>query len=406
METSIPNIRHLRIFLAVAECNSISKAIEKVFLSQPAITQAISKLEVSLGTVLFERKSYGMYLTEEGDVFAERVRAAMQYILDGIKNSLYLGGSTSQADQFLNSLTTSQLRALVAVTAVRNFSLAGRNLGIAQSSLHRSVRDLESYLGVVLIDKVSTGISPSKSAIALAQAIKLAFSEIEQGQEELFSLQNKNIGHIKIGSMSILRISILASSIIEFTKCYPDFRIGITDGPYEDLLYHLRHADLDFLVGVLRNPQPSNDILQEELFSLDFVIVVRAEHPYLSVKELTIGMLSESLWVVPKAKSPTRVIFDDFFISQNQKAPSGIIETGSQLLICSLLEDSDRMALISINQIEKELQDKRLAVLPFPVSYSRTIGIATRKGWRPTKAQQKVLDILRKQAKKLTQDKD
>ncbi len=59
MSFEIPNIRHLRVFLEVVQCKSISKASEKVFLSQPAITQAIAKLEASLGTVLFQRRSDG-----------------------------------------------------------------------------------------------------------------------------------------------------------------------------------------------------------------------------------------------------------------------------------------------------------------------------------------------------------
>ncbi len=45
MEIAIPNLRHLRVFLAVAELKSITRASENIFLSQPAITQAIAKLE-------------------------------------------------------------------------------------------------------------------------------------------------------------------------------------------------------------------------------------------------------------------------------------------------------------------------------------------------------------------------
>jgi len=402
---SFPNIRHLRVFLAVADCKSISQATEKVFLSQPAITQAISKLEKSLTTVLFERKSSGMYLTEEGHVFAERVHKAMQLIVDGLKDALQLGGasSVSQAEQLLNLLTTSQLRALVAVCAARNFSLAGRNLSIAQSSLHRSSRDLERSLGIDLFENVSTGISPSKAAIVLTQAVKLGFSEIAQGKEEIFSIQNKDIGHIRIGSMPLARSSILPSSIIKFSESYPDFRISVSDGPYNDLLYHLRHADLDFLIGALRYPPPSDDIIQEKLFSSELVIVVKPGHPYFSIKDLTIDLLVKSLWVLPGAMIPTRKIFEKFFTSQAKAVPSGIVETSSQLLISSLLIGSERLTLISKSQVQRELQEGILSVLPFPMSHaSRPIGITMRKRWRPTKTQQRFIDILREEADNLT----
>lgn len=402
---SFPNIRQLRVFLAVADCKSISHATEIVFLSQPAITQAISKLEKSLNTVLFVRKSSGTYLTEAGNVFAERVRKAMQLIVEGIENALEFSGasSVSQAEQLLSLVTTSQLRALVAVCTARNFSLAGRNLNIAQSSLHRSSRDLESSLGFGLFEVVSTGISPSKSAIALTQAVKLGFSEIAQGEEEIFSLQNKDIGHIRVGSMPLARSSILPSSIIEFSESYPDFSISISDGPYNDLLYHLRYADLDFLIGALRYPAPSDDVVQEELFSSELVIVVKPEHPYFSIKDITIDLLIKSLWVLPRAMVPTRDIFEKFFTSQGKPVPSGIVETSSQLLISSLLIGSERLTLISKSQVHRELQEGILAVLPFPMSHaSRPIGITMRKRWRPTKTQQRFIDILREEANQLT----
>ncbi|MFQ3186580.1 MAG: LysR family transcriptional regulator of gallate degradation, partial [Marinomonas primoryensis] len=57
MDIAIPNLRHLRVFLAVAELKSITRASENIFLSQPAITQAIAKLEGLLGAPLFERHS-------------------------------------------------------------------------------------------------------------------------------------------------------------------------------------------------------------------------------------------------------------------------------------------------------------------------------------------------------------
>ena len=44
MRLKVPNIRHLRVFRRVAQCHSVSAAAEKEHLSQPAVTQAISKL--------------------------------------------------------------------------------------------------------------------------------------------------------------------------------------------------------------------------------------------------------------------------------------------------------------------------------------------------------------------------
>lgn len=55
------NLRHLRVFLAVAKTGSITRAAEMSFVSQPAVTQAISKLETEAGEPLFHRTPQGSF---------------------------------------------------------------------------------------------------------------------------------------------------------------------------------------------------------------------------------------------------------------------------------------------------------------------------------------------------------
>ncbi len=59
-------IRHLKIFLAVAEAGKMSLAAEQLFITQPSVSQAIRELEEHYGTLLFERLSKKLYITEDG----------------------------------------------------------------------------------------------------------------------------------------------------------------------------------------------------------------------------------------------------------------------------------------------------------------------------------------------------
>lgn len=59
-------IRHLRIFIEVAECGKMSKAAEKLFISQPTVSQAIMDLEKHYEVLLFERLNKRIYITDEG----------------------------------------------------------------------------------------------------------------------------------------------------------------------------------------------------------------------------------------------------------------------------------------------------------------------------------------------------
>ena len=60
------NLELYRVFYAVAKCGSLTKAAEELFISQPAVSQAIKQLESQLGTTLFKRTHRGMELSEQG----------------------------------------------------------------------------------------------------------------------------------------------------------------------------------------------------------------------------------------------------------------------------------------------------------------------------------------------------
>lgn len=69
--------RLLRTFIAVAEDGSLTRAAERLFVSQPALTKQIKQLESRLGVPLFTRSRNGMALTEPGRALAERAPALL-----------------------------------------------------------------------------------------------------------------------------------------------------------------------------------------------------------------------------------------------------------------------------------------------------------------------------------------
>ena len=63
---SVMNERNMLYFLTVADEQSISRAAEKLYVSQPSLTQAIQRIEQRLNVTLFKRTSKGLLLTDEG----------------------------------------------------------------------------------------------------------------------------------------------------------------------------------------------------------------------------------------------------------------------------------------------------------------------------------------------------
>ncbi len=60
------NLELYRVFYTVAKCGSLTKAAEELYISQPAVSQAIKQLESQLGGQLFNRTHKGMELSERG----------------------------------------------------------------------------------------------------------------------------------------------------------------------------------------------------------------------------------------------------------------------------------------------------------------------------------------------------
>lgn len=397
MNRSAPNLRHLRAFSCVAKYKSISVASREIYLSQPAITQAISKLEKELDLQLFDRRTDGVYLTQAGELFVDRVNRMLRHYRTGAVEALKFGGKkkTKGFQNFEQLMTGVQVRALIALSEVGNFSLAARLVGVSQPSLHRAARDLEHMSGVVFFEKSRSGIDLTKAANILAFHCRLAGAELEQGFDEIEEWKGEDSGSIVVGTMPLARTFLLPTAINALTREKPDTQIKVIDGPYNDLLHGLRHGRIDMLVGALRSPLPVDDVVQKEIFQDPLAIVGRSGHPLSLKTDISVKDLAGFSWVVPRKGAPTRDFFDQVFAQDERAPPKSVIESSSLILIRSLLIASDRLTIISSHQIRHEKQLGLLAPLTFDMSGTiRSIGVTTRKDWRPTATQAKFIQLL------------
>lgn len=88
------NLSSYRIFYTVAKTGNISKAAKELYISQPAISKSIQKLEESVNCKLFSRSSRGVILTDEGQLLFNHVSEAFETLTLGeekLKRSIELG---------------------------------------------------------------------------------------------------------------------------------------------------------------------------------------------------------------------------------------------------------------------------------------------------------------------------
>lgn len=379
------NLRHLRVFLSVARTGSVTRASEDARVSQPAVTQALGKLERLAGQPLFLRRTTGLFPTRAGELLAARVARAFA-ILDPALAEL--------APRLTLTATTAQLQALVATREAENFTLAARRMGLAQPTIHRAVSTLEQEAGRALFERTAHGLVATRPAQALAQAARLAFAEIQQAEADIGDLVGREVGRIVIGAMPLSRSYLLPRAIARFRTRRPTLPVKALDGPYADMVAGLRRGEVDFLIGALRDPAPIGDIVQEPLFQDGLDIVARPDHPALALVRPRLADLLAYPFVVGTEGAPGRLIFDR--ITAPLGAPPSLVETGSMILMRELLRVSDHLGCISHLQIEAEIGLGALVRIPLDLTDTRRpIGLTRRADWLPTLAQADFLEDLR-----------
>lgn len=398
MAFELPNIRHLRVCREVTRCRSVSAAAANEHLSQPAVTQAVAKLEADLGVALFERRNDGMHATLAGASFIERVDRALEHLASGAREAARISGRQGARGfpHFDRLLTVAQLRALSAMAEASSFSMAARNVGVSQPSLHRAARNLERLSGIPLFESAEEGVALTPAALAFAQRATLFQSELRQAFDEIAEMLGRDSTAIVIGSLPLARTSILPAAIDAMVRERSGVQLRVIDGPYAELLRLLRRGDIDFMIGALRFPPPTEDIRQERLFDDPLAIVVGRSHPLAAKKRVELRETLEFPWVAPPKTTPAgNYLYEKLGIGAMAETPVRVVSS-SLVLIRSLLAAGNYATIISLHQIARELATGELApvAIGLPDSH-RPIGLTMRETWRPTATQSRFLDMVR-----------
>ncbi len=373
MEIYKLNLRHLRAFAATVHLGSISAASQSVHLTQPAITQALGKLEALLGVPLFDRQPNGMTARPAARLLLDRVESALAYI-----NSV--------------RVTMTQVRALIVLASHGSYAEASTVTGLSQPALHRAIQDVTVALGKILVERRGRGVMLTEAGRRAARGFRLACAELRAGLSELEVLKGREVGRIAIGAMPLSRARLLPAAVAAYHRDYPHVDLTIVEGAHAELIEPLRDGEVDLLIGALRDPAPGNDISQQPLFQDHPVIIGRKAHP---LHMPTIQDLAAYPWIISNAATPLRGQWEKMFTQAGLSAPHVAIECGSVITIRQILIEGDYLTMLSPDQVRVELEAGWLRVIcDAPPNLVRTIGITTRAGWIPTRLQQAFISTL------------
>jgi DNA-binding transcriptional LysR family regulator len=127
------------------------------------------------------------------------------------------------------------LVAFVAVARERSFTQAAAKLGVSQSALSHTIRELEARLGVRLLTRTTRSVSPTEAGERLLHTLEPRFDEIEAALASITELRAKPAGTIRITATEFAIDTILLPKLAKLLRKYPDIKVemivdyGLTD---------------------------------------------------------------------------------------------------------------------------------------------------------------------------------
>jgi len=127
------------------------------------------------------------------------------------------------------------LLGFLAVANERSFTRAAAKLGVSQSALSHTVRDLEERLGVRLLTRTTRSVAPTQAGERLLHTLGPRFEEIDAELAALSELRDKPTGTIRITATEYAVDALLWPKLAKFLGKYPDIKVelsvdsGLTD---------------------------------------------------------------------------------------------------------------------------------------------------------------------------------
>ena len=397
-------LKSLRCVAAVAHHGSAMRAAEAIHLSQPAVTRGVLELERFCGLPLFERSARGMFATPLGVRVAQRADALFAQLALGAAQAAALATPRprrlERPERFAAAVTPASLKALLAVASTASEAKAAVALGISQPAVHRSLRALEHLAGGVVFQRSVRGTRLTDAGEALLLHVKLAYGEARAIDSEIAAWRGEIRGRVVIGALPLSVSLLLPRAVDEVLRAHPDIEITVVDGTYDNLMRQLRAADIDLVIGALRDAPPG--VRQEVLTEEPLAVIVRVGHPCLRRRGLTLADLRAWDWVLPLPGTPASEALRRVFAAAGTEPPRDALQASSAVFTRAIVACTDRLALTSHGQALEDERGGALRRLPVALPLTtRAVGVAVRESGEPSPDLRVVLEALRRAALKL-----
>lgn len=283
------------------------------------------------------------------------------------------------SDRIGRRLKLRDLHVLMTVVQCGSMAKAAAELRVSQPAVSKAIADMEHTLGLRLLDRGRSGITPTSYGQALVKRGLVIFDELKQGVEELEFLADPSVGSLRIGSTESVAAGMLPAIVERFCREHPGVRLDVAQTVISTLHYReLRERSIDLLIGRIPTPFTEDDLEAEIVHDDRAVVVAGRQSKWARARNVELADLSGERWILPPPDTMPGALAVDLFRGGGAEMPRAPMTTLSMHLCCKLVATGRFVALLPSSILRFGGDHLSLKMLPIRLrAQSRPVGIVT-----------------------------
>ncbi|MFY0480312.1 LysR substrate-binding domain-containing protein [Achromobacter marplatensis] len=256
-----------------------------------------------------------------------------------------------------------QIFDFLAVTQHGSVHAAARATGQTQPAMTKSLRRLESTLGLPLFDRHAKGMRPNDYGKRFLPHAQHLVHETKRARDTMAQLRGDRSGKVQYGISAVASMLLAPAAIHRFRLIYPNVELSSRSGLCHTLTPLLRDGLLDFAICPLGHDDPPDaQLMARTLMNSPMAVAARRGHPMRHARSLK--ALRDVVYAVAGPPGqPGASIYQVF--EQAQLGPPRVdMHTDGLIDAAALVANSDRMALLPTALITTGLLREQLDIVP------------------------------------------
>lgn len=295
--------------------------------------------------------------------------------------------------------TLRQLRTFVAVARQGSFSQAGQLIGLSQSAVSHSVKELEAEIGVRLLDRTTREVLLTGAGQQLATRLTRLLEELNTTLLDVRSYGEQRSGTVRVAASQTPSAHLMPQCLASTQQHYPDIRVILHDRVQQAVLHSVRNAEVDF--GIVIGPLGDAEFDAEEILQEPFLLLCHQNDTLAQTESVTWAMLTDRNMVLQDYASGSRMLVDAI-LQQLAVSVNVVQEIGHPATLYPMVEAGIGISILPALALPLP-SGRKLAVRRLYPEMNRSLMLIKRKNRSLTPAAEAVWQEVRQQAELLTQ---